>query len=212
MSRNRATTSFLARVGLLLLALLPALILAPCPAALAAGARPWFLPGQQENATANATDDASATDSATGRPDTAAPGAQPSAATPQAPARDEAARQAQDDVLRRFFRGQVTLDDDFPEVFSRRVKDGEAMAFLTMREMQRRRGLLERFRSAEVDLGGLMFERVTDDPDLARIRVTGRYSFSVPPVERTVEEDALFVLLPEMGQWKIFERREGWRP
>lgn len=208
MSRNRATTSFLARVGLLLLALLPALILAPCPAALAAGARPWFLPGQQENATANATDDASATDSATGRPDTAAPGAQPSAATPQ----DEAARQAQDDVLRRFFRGQVTLDDDFPEVFSRRVKDGEAMAFLTMREMQRRRGLLERFRSAEVDLGGLVFERVTDDPDLARIRVTGRYSFSVPPVERTVEEDALFVLLPEMGQWKIFERREGWRP
>lgn len=31
-------------------------------------------------------------------------------------------------------------------------------------------------------------------------------------VEETLVEDALFVLLPEMGEWKIYERREGWRP
>ncbi len=107
----------------------------------------------------------------------------------------------------------VTLDDSFPQVFSRRVRDGEGLAFMTMREMQRRRGLLERFQAAQVDLSGLRFTRVTADPDLARIHVTGRYAFSMgPKVQETIEEDALFVLLPEMGEWKIFERREGWRP
>jgi len=70
---------------------------------------------------------------------------------------------------------------------------------------------LERFRMAKVDLSGLKFRRVTADPDLARIQVTGSYTMSVPPLIETVEEDALFVLLPEMGQWKIYERRGGWR-
>jgi hypothetical protein len=31
-------------------------------------------------------------------------------------------------------------------------------------------------------------------------------------VHETLEEDALFVLLPEMGEWKIYERREAWQP
>jgi hypothetical protein len=31
-------------------------------------------------------------------------------------------------------------------------------------------------------------------------------------VHEILEEDALFVLLPEQGEWKIYERREGWRP
>lgn len=125
---------------------------------------------------------------------------------------DNAEALAQYQTLREYFERQVTLDDRLPEVFSRRVREEETLAFLTMRAMIARRGQLERFRSARVDLTGLTFTRVTADPDLARIRVTGSYSFSVPPVVQTVEEDALFVLLPEMGQWKIFERREGWRP
>ena len=174
--------------------------------------------------------------------------------------------QAQFALLRRYFRSQLTLAEDFPEVFSRRVKDSETMAFMTMCAMQRKRGLLERFRSAEVDVSRLVFTRVTRDPDLARIRVTGRYSFTLGPsakveeepraiagaegpqsriedaalarteghpqiapndgsndgpeapvaaahkIQETLEEDALFVLLPEMGEWKIYERREGWRP
>ena len=127
------------------------------------------------------------------------------------PIPDDADALAQYQVLREYFERHVTLDDRLPEVFSRRVRDGETMAFYAMRETMRRRGQLERFRMAAVDLSGLTFTRVTADPDLARIHVTGRYSFSVPPVSETVEEDALYVLLPEMGQWKIFERREGWR-
>ncbi len=206
----------------LLVTLLGALAIAPC--ALAAGARPWLAPGQQSNDTApgqQAGDTApgqQAGDTAPGQQagDTA-PSQQTDTTAPEqhaAPAAipDDAAAQAQYEVIRRFFRGQLTLDEDFPLVFSRRVKDGETLAFLAMREMQRSRGLLERFRAAEVNLEGLVFTRVTADPDLARIRVTGRYSLSVPPVEQTVEEDALFVLLPELGEWKIWERREGWRP
>lgn len=124
---------------------------------------------------------------------------------------DDADALAQYQVLREYFERSATLDDRLPEVFSRRVRAEETMAFLAARETVNRRGTLERIRSGTVDLSGLVFRRVTADPDLARIQVTGRYTLSVPPVVETIEEDALFVLLPEMGKWKIYERREGWR-
>ena len=191
-------------------------LFSPCAPALASGALPWLAPGQQDNASASNAN-------ASGPAAPVKPTAQPAAAP------DDAAAKAQFTVLRQYFRRQLTLAEDFPEVFSRRVKDSETMAFMTMCEMQRKRGLLARFRAAEVDVSGLTFTRVTADPDLARIRVTGRYSFTLGPksysaadaqaqettasrVHETLEEDALFVLLPEMGEWKIFERRGGWRP
>ena len=124
---------------------------------------------------------------------------------------DDADALAQYQVLREYFERQATLDDRLPEVFSRRVIREETMAFMAMRETVNRRGNLERIRMGKVDLSGLSFRRVTADPDLARIQVTGSYTINVPPLVETLEEDALFVLLPEMGQWKIFERREGWR-
>jgi hypothetical protein len=209
--------------------------LAHCSPALAAGSLPWLAPGQQDNASA-AEPHPSGSNASTSN----AAAALPSATVP-----GDAAGQAQFEVLRQYFRRLLTLDEDFPEVFSRRVKDGEATAFLAMRRMQSKRGLLGRFRAAEVDLSGLMFTRVTNDPDLARIRVTGSYSFVLGPkalaaegpkvqalegpkvqamggpkaqetpearVHETLEEDALFVLLPEMGEWKIYERREAWQP
>lgn len=138
-------------------------------------------------------------------------GAKPQEAPTAAGIPDDAAALAQYQVLREYFERQSTLDDRLPELFSRRVREEETQAFLVMREMVNRRGQLERFRQARVDLSGLIFTRVTADPDLARIRVTGSYTFTVPPMVQTVEEDALFVLLPEMGQWRIFERRPGWR-
>ncbi|MBU1042412.1 MAG: hypothetical protein KKF77_15065 [Proteobacteria bacterium] len=215
-------------------------LLGPC-AAMAAGAVPWLAP-QQDNASAAAAN-ATGSNASVDAIQAAAPAAKPSASLPAKPATEpaDAAGKAQFEVLRQYFLRQLTLAEDFPEVFSRRVKSGETMAFATMLEMQRRRGLLERFRAAEVDLSELVFTRVTADPDLARIHVTGRYSFILKPkplspspssadpetgaakgpaarekmaasVHETLEEDALFVLLPEQGQWKIYERREGWRP
>lgn len=142
----------------------------------------------------------------------AAMGARP-AQQPEAPAikPDDAEALAQYQVLREYFERQATLDDRLPEVFSRRVVREETMAFMATRETVNRRGNLERIRMGKVDLSGLSFRRITADPDLARIQVTGSYTINVPPLVETMEEDALFVLLPEMGQWKIFERREGWR-
>jgi len=132
-------------------------------------------------------------------------------ATPGHVKPDDAEALAQYQTLREYFERQAALDDRLPEVFSRRVRHEETMAFLAARETVNRRGQLERFRGAKVDLSGLVFRRVTADPDLARIQVTGSYTISIPPLVETMEEDALFVLLPEMGQWKIFERRPGWR-
>lgn len=142
----------------------------------------------------------------------AAMGAHPSQ-QPEAEAAkpDDADALAQYQVLREYFERQATLDDRLPEVFSRRVIREETMAFMATRETVNRRGNLERIRMGKVDLSGLSFRRITADPDLARIHVTGSYTINVPPLVETMEEDALFVLLPEMGQWKIFERREGWR-
>lgn len=165
---------------------------------LAMGPRPGAAP--QANATENATDNA--TGNATGNKT----GPSGRKAVP-----DDASALAQYQVLREYFQWQVTLDDRLPGLFSRRVREEETMAFLTARETVNRRGQLERFRSATVDISGLVFTRITGDPDLARIHVTGSYTFSVPPVVQTVEEDALFVLLPEMGQWRIYERRPDWR-
>jgi hypothetical protein len=227
-------------------------LLAPGAPALAAGSLPWLAPGQQDNASA------SASNSSAPEAPAAAASATGSAAQAKAPAQQaaqpvDAAGQAQFEVLRQYFRRQMTLAEDFTEVFSRRVRDGETLAFLAMCQRQRSRGLLGRFRSAEVDISGLTFTRITADPDLARIRVTGRYSVTLGPkapvaedpkapaaegpkaaaaedpkagaaeqaragataealVHETLEEDALFVLLPEMGEWKIYERREGWQP
>lgn len=149
-------------------------------------------------------------------PGVAAKQRQPEQANPEARSEvgvmaDDADALAQYQVLREYFERQTTLDDRLPELFSRRVRTEETMAFLAVRGTVNSRGQLERFRLARVDLSGLTFKRITADPDLARIHVTGSYSFTVAPLVQTVEEDALFVLLPEMGQWKIFERRAGWR-
>jgi len=210
--------------------------LSPCAPALAMGSLPWETPDQQQNASAPASNATAPEASASAVSSPAATPVAGQLAEPTAEPAD-AEGQAQFALLRQYFRRQLTLAEDFPEVFSRRVRDGEALAFQAMCAMQRRRGLLERFRSAEVDLSGLRFTRVTSDPDLARIRVTGRYSFTLGPkappadspkapttaqaeanataqatVHETLEEDALFVLLPELGEWKIYERREDWRP
>ncbi len=123
----------------------------------------------------------------------------------------DAAGIAQYRVLREYFEWQATMDDRLPGLFSRRVRQEETLAFLAARETVNRRGQLERFREARVDLSGLVFKRITNDPDLARIQVTGHYTYTVPPIVETVEEDALYVLLPENGQWRIYESREGWR-
>lgn len=193
MSPRLRTFAALAALGFLLLG--PA-------AAMSMGAKP------QEGPAENATE-------AAGQQEPPRPQAREEAkqaqAKPDHVKPDDAEALAQYQTLREYFERQAALDDRLPEVFSRRVRREETMAFLAARETVNRRGQLERFRGAKVDLSGLTFRRVTADPDLARIQVTGSYTISIPPLVETVEEDALFVLLPEMGQWKIYERRAGWR-
>ena len=77
--------------------------------------------------------------------------------------------------------------------------------------MQQRRGTLGAFAAARVYLDELTFTRITGDPDLARWEVAGKYHVAVGSAFESVDEDALFVLLPEDGTWKIYERREGAR-
>ena len=177
---------------------------APCAALLAVlllpalglgmGQRPSDAPAGEVNATAAAP---------------TAPGPE-AKSTPEktGPDRDDASRAVQETTLRQYYQRMMTLDDRLPEVFSRRVREEETMGYLMMYEQQSRRGLLPRFRAARVYLEDLRFTRITADPDMARFRVRGTYSVSVGMAFETIEENALFVLLPEDGEWKIFERRE----
>ena len=162
--------------------------------ALCAGALPWEAPPDAAAAAAqNAT----------------APQAQPPA--PAGQQRPDPDRAAQENVLRTYYQYMMTLDERLPELYSRRVRDQEAVALGAMRQMQQRRGTLGAFAAARVYLDELAFARVTGDPDLARWTVTGKYHVAVASAFESVDEDALFVLLPEDGAWKIYERREGAR-
>lgn len=158
--------------------------------ALCAGALPWEAPTTTgQNATA--------------------PKAEPAA--PAAQQRPDPDSSAQEGVLRTYYQYMMTLDERLPELYSRRVREQEAVALATMRHMQRRRGTLGAFAAARVYLDELTFTRVTGDPDLARWKVAGKYHVAVGSAFESVDEDALFVLLPEDGTWKIYERREDAR-
>lgn len=188
-----------------------ALLLLPGPAA-GMGAKPSEAP--QANATTlnsapDTAPDTAASPASTAQPGLSAPASGKAEANEEGPNRADASRAVQEATLRAYYVRMMTLDEGMPELFSRRVRGEESMAFVMMREAQRRKGLLPRFRAARVYLDELSFTRITADPDLARFRVKGRYSVSVSTHFETVEEDALFVLLPEDGGWKIFERREG---
>ncbi len=166
-------------------------------------------PGTTPETTPDTAPETAASTASTAQPWLSTPASGKAEANEEDPNRSDASRAVQEATLRAYYVRMMTLDDGMPELFSRRVRGEESMAFVMMREAQRRKGLLPRFRAARVYLDELSFTRITADPDLARFRVTGRYSVSVATHFETVEEDALFVLLPEDGGWKIFERREG---
>ncbi len=188
----------LLRAGLALAALALLWGLAPAPA-LCAGARPWLAPGEQ-NATADAaTDAANATDPANATQ--AAPAAIAVTADP--------AKALQEDVLRAYYQRLWTMDRTLPALYSRRVRDEQAQAHSYQRYLLERRGKLQAFLGAAVRLDELRFERISSAPDMVRWTVKGKILIDFATSVATVDEDALFVLLPEEGGWKIWERRDN---
>lgn len=190
----------LSRAGLVLAAFSVLWVFAPAPA-LCAGAKPWFAPGEQ-----NATDSANAT-SATNSPG-AAGNATQAAPTAQAP-QDDPAKAQQEELLRAYYRRMWTMDRTLPDLFSRRVREEQAQAHGYMRYLFEKRGKLKAFLSAEVRLDELAFVRISDAPDMARWTVKGKVLIDFSTTVESVDEDALFVLLPEDGGWKIWERRDN---
>lgn len=112
-------------------------------------------------------------------------------------------------VIHEFYRRLTTLDDSFPEVFARQVRDQEAFVFEVFREYQRKRKTYEKFRNALVDIQGLNMRFTGVDVDRVRVDVTGTYTIYVGDTYEDVPENTAFVLLREDGQWRILERREG---
>lgn len=187
----RGRSPHILRAGLFLAALALVGTLCARPG-LCAGARPGFAPGE-ENATATEPSPANAT--------LPVPAAAPVAADP--------VRALQEDVLRAYFQRLWTMDRSLPAVFSRRVRDEQAQAHAYQRAILERRGTLRAFLGAAVRLDELRFERISDAPDMARWVVKGKVLIDFSTSVEIVDEDAIFVLLPEDGVWKIWERRDN---
>jgi len=112
-------------------------------------------------------------------------------------------------VIREYYRRLITLDDSFPQVFARQVRDQEAFVFEMFREFQRKRKTFEKFRNALLDMDKLSMKFQTIDPDRVRVEVSGTYTIFVADTYEDVPENTLFILLREDGRWRILERQDG---
>lgn len=115
-------------------------------------------------------------------------------------------------VIQDFYRRLVTLDDSFPQLFARRVRDQEAYVFEVFREYQRKRKTFDKLRNALVDLDKLDMKFQAIDPDRVRVEVTGTYTVYVAETYEDIPENTVFVLVNEDGQWRILERQDGAAP
>lgn len=115
-------------------------------------------------------------------------------------------------LVRDFYTRLCTLDDGFPELFSKTVRDKEALAFEVFAQTQRQRGLYDKFRKARVSVDGLSIAVLTAGPDRAKVHVTGSYTVFLPEtppspiVVRDFPEDVTFTLIREGEAWKVLER------
>ncbi|MCM0754997.1 discoidin domain-containing protein [Desulfovibrio aminophilus] len=112
-------------------------------------------------------------------------------------------------VIREYYRRLITLDDSFPQVFARQVREQEAFVFEMFREYQRKRKTYEKFRNALLDTDKLSMKFQAIDPDRVRVEVSGTYTIFVADTYEDVPENTVFVLLRDDGQWRILERQDG---
>ncbi|WP_338668024.1 discoidin domain-containing protein [Pseudodesulfovibrio methanolicus] len=108
-------------------------------------------------------------------------------------------------LLRDFYVRQASLDDDFYLLFAPHVRDRFDFQFEVFKEVQRQRGTFKLFRSAKVDPSGLGFELVYMDKDVAEVRVFGSYRVQVGKLDKSLEDDSVFVLMKGREGWKILE-------
>jgi hypothetical protein len=108
-------------------------------------------------------------------------------------------------LLRDFYVKQTSLDDDFYLLFAPHVRDRFDFQFEVFKEIQRQRGTFKLLRTAKVDPSGLGFELVYLDKDVAEVRVFGSYRVQVGKLDKSLEDDSVFVLMKGREGWKILE-------
>lgn len=110
-----------------------------------------------------------------------------------------------EELLRAFYVRHTTLSEEYAELFAADVRDRNDFRFEIFKEIQKQQGTYDAFRKANVDPSGLGFELMELDGDFARIRVFGAYRVKVKHLDRSLEEDSVFVVSKEPEGWRIIE-------
>lgn len=112
------------------------------------------------------------------------------------------------ELVRQYYLRLNTLDETFPDLMASKVYEQELFSFLYFQEIQKQLGTDQQLREAQLDLSSLTIEL---DPEklteaTAKVFAQGSYTIATPGQKLILDENALFSLLMEQGQWKILKK------
>lgn len=106
-------------------------------------------------------------------------------------------------LLRMFYHRQTTLAYNYADLFAEGVRDQNDLFFERVKEGMRQRGVYRKLRKADVDTSGLAFEKIEEAGKYMRVRTFGVYFIMVDEKTHKFEEDSIYILANDYGEWKI---------
>lgn len=108
----------------------------------------------------------------------------------------------------RFYSNFVTINEEYPHMFTEDNFMRESAVFENFRSMLKRRGVLQKYQEAVVSTSGLRFTIRTLTPTDVELWVKGEYTVIFDLRSNQVTENALFHLRKEYGEWKVKNKLE----
>ncbi|WP_144019066.1 NADase-type glycan-binding domain-containing protein [Paucidesulfovibrio gracilis] len=117
-------------------------------------------------------------------------------------------QQAVREAIRAYYTKLVTLDDEYLELYSEKVREEEAFMFEYFKELQRQRRVYHLFRKALVDTEELRFGPALLDGTRLRLEVQGRCTLYVADTYEDMSVHTRFTFVKEQDRWRILEAEE----
>ncbi|WP_432735136.1 NADase-type glycan-binding domain-containing protein [Maridesulfovibrio sp. FT414] len=108
----------------------------------------------------------------------------------------------------RFYRNFVTMNQEYPRMFTEDNFLRESAMFESFRAMLDNRGVLQKYNEAQVSTPGLHFSIRTLTRDEVELWVKGDYTVIYDHRVNKVPENALYHLKREFGDWKVKNKLE----
>jgi|GEM_PF-2762514 hypothetical protein len=108
----------------------------------------------------------------------------------------------------KFYTNFVTINEDYPRMFTQSKFLLESSAFENFRAMLEKRNVLDKYRNAVVSTSGLRLSIRTLMPTQVELWVKGDYTVIFDMQAHQITENALFHLKKEYGEWKVENKTE----